>query len=99
LVPHFATERFRFLTWRPRPALLPKKFKEPLRGDPNHTFRDAATACRKYFYPRDACHGTIWRQDIAAKWHVVADSIWASNVSVDEKICRTPVSFISVDPV
>ena len=35
------------------------KIQEPVCGIPNHTFANAAAVCRKEFYPREACHGTV----------------------------------------
>jgi hypothetical protein len=44
-----------------RSRLCYPKIQEPVCGIPHHTFSNAATACRKEFYPREACYGAMWR--------------------------------------
>jgi hypothetical protein len=62
------------------------KIQEPVCGIPHHTFSNAATACRKKFYPREACYGAMWRYDVMATTASLRKAFGPSNHSVDKKI-------------
>jgi len=83
---NFAIGRLPIFNLAAEAGSVTPKFRKPVCGIPHHTFSNAATACRKEFYPREACYDTMWRQDVVAITASLRKAFRPSNHSADEKI-------------